>query len=127
MNVQRMLSEVNGVDEKGQPTIIKNPKLKITARPFSNYPNRYETELAAIANVYEIKDPTGGTSHPPERDIRDSGNEVSPGWGRWGLDEAEPDYAADSSGHGPAAGRSGSPAGRTAEATERRFKVSIVE
>lgn len=59
-NVSRMLTQVPGVDENGQPTIIQNPKFEITARPFSNYPNRFEVELAEVSEIYTtLKDENG--------------------------------------------------------------------
>ena len=64
VNVQRMLTQVPGKDENGQPTILQNPRFEITAKPFSNYPNRFEVELATIAQIYGMKDEMGAPIIP---------------------------------------------------------------
>lgn len=45
--------------QTGEQKKVPFPKLQITIRPFSNFPNRFEVELGALVEIYNLKDEAG--------------------------------------------------------------------
>lgn len=60
IDISKALSVMQRVNpQTGQPEEIPIPKLQISIRPFSNYPNRFEIELGALVEIYNLKDEMG--------------------------------------------------------------------
>jgi hypothetical protein len=52
------------VTENGQQKKVRIPKLQITVKPFSNYPNRFEIELSELVQIYGLRDEMGNPMIP---------------------------------------------------------------
>jgi len=63
INVSETLSWMV-ITENGQQKKVRIPKLQITVKPFSNYPNRFEIELSELVQIYGLRDEMGNPMIP---------------------------------------------------------------